>query len=132
MSRRPPRKVSARRGGFTIVEVIVAVIVLAIGVVSMASTTIYVIRQVTLADLTTKRSFALQQTLESLRATGYDNLAAGSDSVGVFQVDWTVSVDSRSTEVTVITTGPGLTSVEGYPMLAGGVADTFTYRVIRP
>ena len=71
------------RGGFTLVEVIIAITILAFGLLGMAGTTALVVRQVTLADVATERSAALQTTIESLRALPFDSLAAGSDSVGI-------------------------------------------------
>lgn len=122
------------RGGFTLVEIIVAVIVLTFGVLGLAGTTAYVIRQVTLAEVTSRRAAAVQSAVEQLRAMPYEDLANGSDSVGPFAVDWTVASSNRSAEITVVTRGPGLYSDESnpFPMLRDGVVDTFVYKVIRP
>jgi Tfp pilus assembly protein PilV len=122
------------RRGFTVVEIIVATIVLTFGVLGMAGTTAYVIRQVTLAQVTSRRAAAIQSAVERLRATPYEDLANGSDSVGPFAVDWSVVSSNRSAEVTVITRGPGLYSDASnpFPMLRDGVVDTFVYKVIRP
>ncbi len=115
------------------VEVIVAIMVLAIGLLGMAGTTAVVVRQVTLADVTGERAAALQSTIERLRALPFDNLDNGSDSVGAFQVSWTVTNPSgRWAAVEIVTTGPGRKSLEGgFPVLNPSVADTFTYRILR-
>jgi len=122
------------RLGFTIVEIIVATIVLAFGVLGMASTTAYVVRQTTLAQVTSRRAAAIQSVVEQLRAMPYEDLANGSDSVGPFAVSWLVSSGNRSAEINVITRGPGLYSdaQNPFPMLRDGVVDTFVYKVIRP
>jgi len=127
------------RSGFTIIEIVIAVLVLTFGVLGMAGTTAYVVRQVSLAEVTTKRAQALQSVLERVRGAGYDSVqlgsaASGSTSVGPFAVTWTSAADgSRSILVTVVTLGPGLASVSGQlPFLSNSVTDTFTYRVIRP
>jgi len=122
------------RGGFTLVEIIVAVIVLTFGVLGLAGTTAYVIRQVTLAEVTSRRAAAVQSAVEQLRAMPYEDLANGSDSVGPFAVDWTVASSNRSAQITVVTRGPGLYSDASnpFPMLRDGVVDTFVYKVIRP
>lgn len=44
---------SDRRAGFTIVEVLVAIEILAVGLLGMAGTTMLMVRQTTLADVTT-------------------------------------------------------------------------------
>ena len=124
----------ARRGGFTIVEVIIAMVVLALGVLGLAGTTRLVVRQVTLAKLMTERSVALQGVLERLQVMNFDSVGTGSDSSGVFRMAWTsTSETSRSKLVRVITTGPGVKTATGanFPMLGTGVADTFQFRVIR-
>ena len=127
------------RGGFTVVEIIIAVIVLAFGVLGMAGATAYIVRQVTLAEVTSKRGQALQSVIERVRAAGYDSVltgsdASGTDTIGPFTVTWTSAASgARSVLVTIITTGPGLSRVSGsLPTLYYSVPDTFTYRMIRP
>jgi len=133
----PEERGGARRGdqaGFTLVEVIVAIIILTFGLLGMAGTTALVVRQITLADVSTERAVALQTTLERLQALPFDSVASSSDSVGIFGVRWTViSPTNQWKEVTVITTGPGSgRGSGGFPMVSNNVPDTFTYRIIRP
>ena len=122
------------RGGFTMVEVIISIIILALGVLGMAGTTMLVVRQTTLARVMTERSVALQSVVERVQATNFDNLASGSDSLGVFRMTWSsTSESSQSKLVRIITVGPGVKTATGagFPVLTTGVADTFQYRVIR-
>jgi prepilin-type N-terminal cleavage/methylation domain-containing protein len=120
------------RAGFTLVEVIVAIVILAVGLLGMAGTTAVVIRQITTANLATERSVALQSTLERLRGIPFDSVRAGSGSVGVFEVAWTVTDEFQWKEIQIITTGPGLTHSSEYPLLSPAVSDTFSHRIIRP
>ena len=115
------------------VEVIIAMVILAIGVLGMAGTTMLVVRQTTLARVMTERSLALQSVVELVQRTSFDNVATGSDSLGVFRMTWSsTSESSQSKLVRIITTGPGVKTAAGsFPMLTGNVADTFQYRVIR-
>lgn len=125
----PPRS----RAGFTMVEVIIAIVILAIGVLGLAGTTAYIVRQVTLADVMTKRAMALQTIVERVQATPFTDLVAGSDSVGMYHVRWAVAAEGPTTTlVTIVTRGPGLQSTVSDPMpiLGPDVADTFVYRVI--
>jgi prepilin-type N-terminal cleavage/methylation domain-containing protein len=124
--------VGHKESGFTLVEVIVAIVILAVGLLGMAGTTAVVLRQLTAADLSTQRAMALQTTLEKLRATPFDSVQAGSDSVGVFQVNWTVADEFEWKDVEIVTAGPGLGYSSGYQVLSPSVADTFTHRLIRP
>lgn len=127
----PPGKSQA---GFTMVEVIIAIIILAFGLLGMAGTTGLLVRQITLADVATERTAALQTTLERLKALPFDSVNTGSDSVGIFDVEWAVSTFSNQWKtVRVITRGPGMVSgAGGFPALTASVPDTFNYRIIRP
>lgn len=121
------------RMGFTMVEVIFAVVILAVGLLGMAGTTALVVRQVTAADLATERTAALQTTIERLNALPFDKLIDGVDSVGIYQVAWEVSVPTGQwAAVRIITTGPGLESTAGGGVtLMPHVQDTFVHRIIR-
>ena len=110
----------------------VALIILTVGVLGLAATTIWTVRQTTLSELTTERSAAVQTVVERLRASDYAALANGSDSVGRFTVSWDVVDGNRSKLVSLITVGPGLSSGSGMPSLSGNVADTFSYRIMEP
>ena len=115
------------------VEVIIAIVVLAVGVLGMAGTTAYIVRQVTLADVMTERSVALQTIIERIQSIPFTSVGSGSDTVGVYEIAWTsLSESSTSKLVTLVTRGPGLTTSPGnpFPFLGPNVADTFQYRVI--
>jgi len=121
------------KAGFTMVEVIIAIMVLTFGLLGMAGTTALVVRQVSLADVTTERSVALQTTLERLQSLPFDSVISGTDSIGIFGVRWTVTASLAEWKVVeVVTRGPGMRSGSGgFPMLVNQVPDTFTYRIIR-
>ena len=128
-----PQRPGDSRSGFTMVEVIFAIMILAVGLMGMAGTTAMVVRQVTLADLTTERSAALQTTLEELRARPFDNLIDGADSVGIYQVSWSVTKPTGQWAVVeIVTTGPGLApSAGGNLLMMPSVPDTFSHRILR-
>lgn len=120
-------------GGFSLVEVIIALMILTVGILGLAGTTAFVVRQVNMADVSTDRSNARQSVLERIRAMDYDSLASGSDSIGRYAMSWRVTVDGTSKVVAVAITGPGMKSVPGtMPALGNAVTDTFTYRVLKP
>ena len=123
------------RDGFTIVELVIAVIILSFGVLGLAGTTMLVVRQVTLADVNTERTAALQTVVERLRAMNANNITAGSQTVGSFAVAWSVeSENSLGRTIRVITNGPGLRrdAAATVPMLGANVADTFRMVMLRP
>lgn len=121
------------RAGFTMVEILVALVILAVGVLGLAGTTALVVRQVTLADVTSERAVALQEVVERLKAADYESVGAGSATVGIFSASWTSTDLDGSKLVEIVTVGPGLVSGNGgLPSLGNGVADTFVYRILEP
>jgi len=117
--------------GFTIVEVIVAIMILAFGVLGLAGTTGLVIRQVTLGQMATERAAALQSAIEQLRSTAWESIADGSATVGNYDVTWWIDQDfSQSRVMKIETVGPGVNTSAGFPVLRPNVSDTFTYRIL--
>jgi Tfp pilus assembly protein PilV len=116
-----------------VVEVLVAVVILAFGLLGVGGVTVVMIRQIEAADLATERSAALQSTIEQLRSLPYESVVTGSDSAGAYRVSWTVVAAPEWKTVEIITLGPGLRSSETGPaMLALAVPDTFTFSIVRP
>ena len=121
--------------GFSFVELVTSLFVLAFGVVGLATTTLFVTRQLTLAEVTTARVTAIQRVMERIRATPYDSISAGADTIGALVIFWTPTVITAQTQVVrIVTVGPGLASIsEGQsPMLSSAVADTVIFKVLKP
>lgn len=120
--------------GFSMVELIMAVFVLAFGVMGLATTTLFITRQLTLAEVTTSRVAAIQSVMERIRATPYDSIRAGGDTIGPLMVSWTPTVTTPQTQVvSIVTVGPGQASMSsGQAMLSSAVTDTVIYRVLKP
>lgn len=120
--------------GFSLIELMVALVILAVGVLGLAAVTAFTVQSVTAAELDTERGQALQTVVEELRATPYDSLASGADTVGLFEVSWSVDDRVNSAVITIVTTGPGMAPGYGgaMPSISGAVADTFTYTVPSP
>lgn len=120
------------RSGYSLIEVIVAMLILVVGILAMAGSTGYVGMQLQGADLRTERSVAQQQVAERLRNVEFDNLvtlASGSAiTVGEYSAWWDVSSLAWALkEVDVYTRGPGLQG--GH--LNTSVVDTVTIRIAR-
>lgn len=119
------------RAGFSIVEVIVAILVLAVGVLGLAGTTAYIVRQVTLGDLMTERSAAFQTVVDRLQSLPFDSVKNGSATIGVFKATWTQALDGPQNKVvTIVTVGPGLGGAL-VPTNDPVAVDTFVFRVLR-
>ena len=123
------------RAGFSLIELIIAVVILTVGLLGFASTTGFMFRQSTMAKLRTKRVAAVVSVVENLKAQTFENVTYGGETVGDFSMSWTslaIGIDTKL--VRIISTGPGARSTVSSPMpaLSDQVADTFTYRLLRP
>ena len=119
------------RKGFSLIEVIMAMLILTIGVLGLASTTAHIVRQITLADLMTERSVAFQTVIDRLQSLPYDSVVAGDDSVGIFYLRWTVTPDGAQNKIVrLYTRGPGI-SVGAFPTNNPQKVDSFDIRILR-
>ncbi|MCA9737798.1 MAG: prepilin-type N-terminal cleavage/methylation domain-containing protein [Gemmatimonadota bacterium] len=120
--------------GFTLVELVVAVVILAVGILGFLGTSALLVRQGADADLRTERAAARQSAIERLRAAPYDSVIDGAALLGRFDVRWVVEDFPRVKNIRVITVGPGLAAPAPgeVPTLMPAVADTAFYRIPRP
>ena len=121
--------------GTTLVEVMIAVVVLVIGLVGLAQSSVHMVNQVNVSDVRTERVVARQAVIEQLKAMPFDSLVtegADSASVGGFMVSWSITgVTVNSRLVQVIARGPGIE--EGtVPLVTSNAVDTVAVRVVRP
>ena len=96
-------------GGFSLVEVVVAILVLSFGLLAMAASTGYVATQLRSTTWDTQRNMARQQVIERLKATIFANVTTNTtgQAVGPYTVRWNVTnVSSAQRSVEIITTGP--------------------------
>ncbi len=119
------------KDGFTIVEVLIAIVILAVGMLALATTSIFATTQVKVADLKTEQSLAVQQTVEMLRAMPFDSIRTRAEAsrldTGTYDVWYNVASDTRYLKtVTLFTRGPGYRSGQGWVPLA---RDTFTVQI---
>lgn len=120
--------------GFSLVELIVSIVILSIGVMSLAGTSTWVVRQVTLSRLITQRAVARQSAMERVMADSFATITGGSDNFGIFDVSWLVTVDGGTFKtVQVVTVGPGRVSgTAGNAALSSRLADTVFLRIASP
>ena len=131
MTEPDPTDRRAGDGGFSLVETIVALLIFTFGVMSLASATAHIVRQTTLADLLTERSVAFQTAIDRIQSLPYDSVVSGSDSVGVFELQWTVTPQGAQNKlVRIYTTGPGL-SAGPFPANNPMKVDSFDFRILR-
>ena len=98
------KQIRAARKGFTIVELLVAVLILAVGVLSLASTSGVVLQQMNGANTQTHGSYIAASRFEDLsgrKCMGLDGTGS-TTSRGVTET-WTVTAAENSTMVASVT-----------------------------
>ena len=107
--RRESRKLVAPRRGFTVVEVVVAIMILAIGVLGLAATSGVVSRQLGRGNLQTIAAAVAQSRFDSLTSVPCQNLAptsgvnqTGTATIRGVRESWVIS-DSNDMKAIVDT-----------------------------
>ena len=135
MTRSAERTAPRNTEGFSLVELVIAMIILSVGILGLAGTTMFMIRQVTLARVTSQRSAVYQTVIEQVRALPYDSITSGSDTIGHFRYQYRVASSTGVTQtVRIVVQGPGMKPlVPGtIPSMSNSMVDTFSYSLIRP
>jgi prepilin-type N-terminal cleavage/methylation domain-containing protein len=121
--------------GFTLIEVIVALMVLSVGILAMGASTGHVLTQIQMSELRTERVAVVRQAAETLRSADFHSVesvcAAASTNFGTEHYDLSCMVWQNSQHVKrveLISVGPGF--VDG--KLATSIADTFAISVSEP
>lgn len=124
---------SKNREGFSLVEVIVAIMVLSFGLLAMAASTGYVATQLRSTTWDTQRNLARQQVIEQLKATIFANVTTNTTgrTIGQYTVRWNVTnVNGAQRQVQVITTGPAYRQSSRRTMTT--IVDTATVMITSP
>jgi type IV pilus assembly protein PilV len=92
------------RRGFTLVELIIAIVILVVGVLGLASTAAVVMKQITASSMQTRAAMMADSRLEQLRSVPCAQMAAGTATVNGVTETWRVTVNARTaTLVDVVT-----------------------------
>jgi len=97
-----------RRAGISLVEVLIALVILAIALLAMAGTSIMTTKLLSHTIEREDATFLAVSKLEELESLDLDTLADNSDSVGGFTRQWVVSGDATGVRVTVTVTWNGV------------------------
>lgn len=122
--------------GFTLVEIVIALLVLTLGALALAASTVSVVRQGLMSDLKTERVSARRAVIETIHALPYEDVTEGADTLGRFVVAWSVRTETSALkELAIVTEGPAVVadmSTTGPGAIQADVTDTLTYRIVRP
>ena len=104
------RSAACRDAGFTLIEVILTISILAFGLLAVASMQVSAIRANGHADRVTEATILAQDKMEELMADSYANVTSGSEQEGAYTVTWSVTenttgVTSNTKIVTVTISG---------------------------
>jgi len=125
--------VKAEANGFSLVEVVVAIVVLSVGVLAMAASTGYIAAEVRSSTFNTQRAVARRQVIEQLRAMPFDNIScttAGSGAVGRYSMEWrTTCLSTNLKRILVIASGPAVVSQRAARQ---NLTDTAVVEIARP
>jgi len=129
----PTTPCSKARGGFSLVEVVVAMVILTIGILAMVGSTGIVFLQLKDSGRATERALALQQVIEQMRSQPFDSVrtqAETATTIGDFRLWWRVTpVSTALKNVEIISEGPGIDSKMKW---SATVRDTFGINIVRP
>jgi len=121
---------TTNREGFSLVEIIVAIMILSFGLLAMASSTGYVSTQLRSSAFDTQRNLARNQIIEQLRGTFWSSVVGGSQTVGRYTITISVATpNSVLKRVNVITSGPAYRSGRGARVT---IVDTAVIQIVRP
>ena len=121
-----------RANGFSLVEVIIAMIVLTVGLLALASSTGYISAEIRNSTWTTQRAFARNEIVERLRSIPFDSVATSGTAtpVGRYNMTWTsTDVNNNLKAVLVIASGPSYRMGRGARVT---IVDTTSINIIRP
>ena len=119
------RRLRSRRGGFTMIEILVAVTILVVGVLGMMGTSAAVTRMLSRGNRSNRAAFYAQERLERLQATPCPLLASGTETKAtVYNLSWLVTTPATGT-------GKRVRLIAAYPGVVGNArADTMEATVL--
>ena len=96
------RPMPSRRRGFTLIELMVAMIILVIGILALASTTAVTTRHMGGGAQMARAASAAQARFERLRAEACETVVDGTEESRGITEKWTVTTLPRAVEVTLV------------------------------
>ncbi|MBI4500278.1 MAG: prepilin-type N-terminal cleavage/methylation domain-containing protein [Gemmatimonadetes bacterium] len=95
--------------GFTITEVVIAIVILSVGILGLAGTAASVTRMVGRSQQDGKTASLASERFEILRSLNCTAVAGGSSTSGQYSVTWSVTDVTNGKQATIMVTGPTAT-----------------------
>ena len=104
------------RRGFSLVEVMIAVVILTVGILALAGTSARVVKLISQGGRLGGASLVAEGRFELLRATPCASLTSGSTVEGPYTIRWTVATSGylRTVGLTVAYVTGGATRTDSY------------------
>ena len=96
------RRPASRRAGFTLVELIVAIIILVIGVLGLASASAVVMRQIAGSSAQSRAAAIAQSRFEQIRSQSCAAAVGGTRTDGGITETWRTTMLNRSLQIVVV------------------------------
>ena len=103
MSLNQEHKSAHKEQGFTLVEILIAITIFAIGILGIASMQAWGLRGNASAVRHTQAATFAADRIEKLMMVDYADLANGSETQGDYTISWTVSLDNPINNTATIT-----------------------------
>jgi prepilin-type N-terminal cleavage/methylation domain-containing protein len=105
---------SAKRQGFGLIEVIIAMLILSVGVLAMGASTGYILNQIRASELRTERMIIVRGAAERIQSMAWEDIVAGPCQQPLlatdrYSVTCTVTLMGSRAHVRLISSGPGFT-----------------------
>lgn len=82
------------KDGFTLIEIIIAIFIIAVALTSVMAVTTMIINSNALSKEITMATTIAQSRMEQLKKTPYASLAGGSETQSIYTTRWTVTSNS--------------------------------------
>lgn len=123
---------TSAQGGFSLVEIVAAMMILSFGLLAMAASTGYVSAQLRSTAFDSQRNVARQQVIEQLRGNYFSQIQTNTAGVAVgrFTIKWVVTAPNGALRrVSVITAGPAYKGSGGSRVT---ITDTAMVEIVSP
>lgn len=114
------------RSGMSLIEIVVALMIMSLGAVGFSATLSQMHRQAMLAEMDADRQIAKTYVVERLRGVPYSTVADSAQDIGRYSLNWSVTDTAGVKEVELVTVGPRFEQGQG-PAVA--YTDTLLFTV---